>query len=87
MTAGRALPVVPATTPRHSPRSLRPNRRGYAPDPAMMGLPSHTRLYLGLWFAGNLDQGAGAGIVKDHLPNVQALDNARGITQHHFFSL
>lgn len=87
MTAGRALPVVPATTPRHSPRWLRSNRRGYAPDPAMMGLPSHTRLFLGLWFAGDLDQGAGARIVKDHLPNVQRLHNSRRITQHHFFPL
>lgn len=75
----------------HSPHDTRPGgcdrTAGETPDPAMMGLPSHTRLYLGLWFPGNLDERAGAGIVKDHLPNVQRLHNSRRITQHHFFTL
>lgn len=55
-------------------------RRGYAPHPASMGLPPHTRPASGLRLAANLHQGAGAGVIKYHLAYGEVLGYTGGVS-------
>ena len=78
---------VSVVTSRHCGRWVAVTPAGLRPTPRKDGAAAPYPPRQWLRFPGNLDQGAGSGVIKDHLPNVQALDNARRITQHHFFTL